>query len=305
MKDARNEKRSVNKGAVVKIVIWSVVFCLLGLILLGSVTGIRTEIDVIGLPGVHLNLGGFTYEDADEYTVGDAAISDTVSDLEVNWLAGNVTIIPSDTEEIRITEEYGGDDSDLRLRWRVERGKLTIQFRKSTIFGTSDSVRKDLTVAIPTTMLEAMGEVEITTVSGGVSFAGNADELTLDAVDGDLTVNGDIGELEIHAVEGKVTFTGGVRDADISCVATAVVMRLDMAADLSFEQVDGDVELYLSEEITGFAAEVESLGGGISTEGFDGLTTTGEHFTRWGDGSLRIRAEGVRAKLYIKKTTNN
>jgi DUF4097 and DUF4098 domain-containing protein YvlB len=154
-------------------------------------------------------------------------------------------------------------------------------------------------------MLEAMGEVEITTVSGGVSFAGNADELTLDAVDGDLTVNGDIGELEIHAVEGKVTFTGGVRDADISCVATAVVMRLDMAADLSFEQVDGDVELYLSEEITGFSAEVESLGGGISTEGFDGLTTTGEHITRWGDGSLRIRAEGVRAKLYIKKTTNN
>ena len=95
MKDARNEKRPVNKRAVVKIVIWSAVFLLLGLILLGSVTGIRTEIDVIGLPGVHLNLGGFTYEDADEYTVGDVTISDTVSDLEVNWLAGNVTIIQS------------------------------------------------------------------------------------------------------------------------------------------------------------------------------------------------------------------
>lgn len=305
MKDVRNEKRPINKRAVVKIVIWSVVFCLLGLILWGSVTGIHTEIDVIGLPGVHLNLGGFTYEDADEYTVGDASISDTVSDLEVNWLAGNVTIIPSDTDEIRITEDYSGDDSDLHLRWRVEHGKLTIQFRKSTFFGTSSSVRKDLTVAIPAAMLEAMGEVEITAVSGGISFTGNADELTLDAVDGDLTVNGDIGELEINAVEGKVTFTGSVRDADVSCVAATAVMRLDMAADLSFEQVDGDVELYLSEEITGFSAEVESLGGGISTEGFDGLTTTGERFTRWGDGSLRIRAEGVKAKLYIKKTTNN
>lgn len=300
-----NEKRPVNKRAVVKIVIWSVVFCLLGLILLWSVTGIHTEIDVIGLSGVHLNLGGFTYEDADEYTVGDAAISDTVSDLEVNWLAGNVTIIPSDTDEIRITEDYSGDDSDLRLRWRVERGKLTIQFRKSTFFGTSSSVRKDLTVTIPAAMLEAMGEVEITTVSGGISFAGNADELTLDAVNGDLTVNGDIGELEINAVEGKVTFTGGVRDADVSCVATAVVMRLDMAADLSFEQVDGDVELYLSEEITGFTAEVESLGGGIRIEGFTDLTATGDHYTRWGDGSLRIQVNGVNAKLMVKKTTDN
>ena len=34
-----NEKRPVNKRAVVKIVIWSVVFCLLGLLLLGELRG--------------------------------------------------------------------------------------------------------------------------------------------------------------------------------------------------------------------------------------------------------------------------
>ena len=118
MSEKTTQKRPVRGSAVVGIVIWSLVFCLLGLILLGSVTGIHTEIDVFGLPGVHLNLGGFTYKDADEYTVGDASISDTVSDLEINWLEGSIAIIPSDTDEIRITEEYGGDDSDLRLRWR-------------------------------------------------------------------------------------------------------------------------------------------------------------------------------------------
>jgi hypothetical protein len=305
MKDARNEKRPVNKGAVVKIVIWSVVFLLLGLILLGSVTGIRTEIDVIGLPGVHLNLGGFTYEDADEYTVGDASISDTVSDLEINWLEGSIAIIPSDTDEIRITEEYGGDDSDLRLRWRVKNGKLTIQFRKSTFFGTSRSVRKDLTVAIPAVMLEAMGEVEITTVSGGISFTGNADDLTLDAVNGDLTVSGDIGELEIHAVEGKVTFTGGVRDADVSCVAATAVMRLDMATDLSFDQVDGDVELYLSEEITGFSVKMDSLKTEIHAEDFENMHYLDDGSAKWGDGSLRISMDGLKSKLNIKKLTND
>ena len=300
-----NEKRPVNKRAVVKIVIWSVVFCLLGLILLGSVTGIHTEIDVIGLSGVHLNLGGFTYKDADEYTVGDASISDTVSDLEINWLEGSITIIPSDTDEIRITEEYGGDDSDLRLRWRVKNGKLTIQFRKSTFFGTSSSVRKDLTVAIPAVMLEAMGEVEITTVSGGISFTGNADELTLDAVNGDLTVSGDIGELEIHAVEGKVTFTGGVRDADVSCVAATAVMRLDMATDLSFEQVDGDVELYLSEEITGFSVKMDSLKTEINAEDFEDMHYLDDGSAKWGDGSLRISMDGLKSKLKIKKLTND
>ena len=82
-------------------------------------------------------------------------------------------------------------------------------------------------------------------------------------------------------------------------------MRLDMATELSFDQVNGDVELYLSEEITGFIAEAESLGGGIRIEDFADLTATGDHYTRWGDGSLRIQVNGVNAKLTVKKATND
>lgn len=300
-----NEKRPVNKRAAVKIVIWSVVFCLLGLLLLGGVTGVSTDVTVFGLPGIHLNLGGFTYEDAKEYSVGNASVKGSVTDLEIVWLVGDITVIPSDTEEIKITEDYSGDDEDLRLRWLLKDGKLTIQFRKPVIFGTARAVSKNLTVAIPAAVLEAMDEVEITTVSGDVTFTGNADELTLDSVDGDLTVKGDVGELEVNAVKGKLTFTGGVRSADMSCVDTTVTMYLDMAAELSFDQVDGDVELYLSEEITGFTAEMESLGGGIRVEGFTDLTATGDHFTRWGDGSLRVQVDGINAKLTVKKTTES
>ncbi len=300
-----NEKRPVNKRAVVKIVIWSVVFCLLALLLLGGVTGIVTDINVFGLPGIHLDLGGFTYEDADEYSVGNASVKGSVTDLEIVWLSGDITVIPSDTDEIKITEDYSGDDDDLRLRWLLKDGKLTVQFRKPVIFGKAHAVSKNLTVAIPAAVLEAMGEVEITTVSGDVTFTGNADELTLDAVEGDLTVKGDIGELEVNAVKGKLTFTGGVRSAEMSCVDTTVIMHLDMATELTFDQVDGDVELYLSEEITGFAAEVESLGGGIRVEDFTDLIATGDHDTRWGDGSLRIQVDGVNAKLTVKKAMEN
>lgn len=300
-----NEKRPVNKRAVVKIVIWSVVFCLLGLLLLSSVTGVSTDVTVFGLPGIHLSLGGFTYEDANEYSVGNASVKGPVTDLEIVWLAGDITVIPSDTDEIIITEDYSGDDDDLRLRWLLKDSKLTVQFRKPVVFGKAHAVSKNLTVAIPAAVLEAMDEVEITTVSGDVTFTGNADELTLDAVEGDLTVKGDIGELEVNAVKGKLTFTGGVRSANMDCVDTSVIMHLDMATELSFDQVNGDVELYLSEEITGFTAEAESLGGGIRIEDFSDLTATGDHYTRWGDGSLRIQVNGVNAKLTVKKATND
>ena len=304
MNEIKQEKRPVNKSAVVKIVIWSVVFCLLSGILLAGIAGGVENLNIFGLPGVHISFGGFTYEDADEYSVGDAAVKATVTDLEINWAAGSITVIPSDTDEIRVTEAYSGDDNDLRLRWRIKNGKLTVQFRKPTVFGTSNSVSKDLTVAIPAAMLESMGDVEITTVSGGVQFTGNADEFTLDAVEGDLTVTGDIGELEVDAVDGKLTFTGSVRTADMDCVDTDVSMYLDGAAELSFDQVDGDVHLYLSEDIKGFSAELDAISGEISVEGFD-VSSVSNKSTRWGDGSLRIEMDGVGAELEIKKLTNN
>lgn len=304
MNEIKQEKRPVNKSAVVKIVIWSVVFCLLSGILLAGIAGGVENLNIFGLPGVHISFGGFTYEDADKYSVGEATIKDTVTDLEINWVAGSIKVIPSDTDEIRVTETYSGDDDDLRLRWRVKNGKLTVQFRKATVFGTSNSVSKDLTVAIPAAMLESMGDVEITTVSGGVQFTGNADEFTLDAVEGDLTITGDIGELEVDAVDGKLTFTGSVRTADMDCVDTDVSMYLDGAAELSFDQVDGDVHLYLSEDIKGFSAELDAISGEISVEGFD-VSSVSNKSTRWGDGSLRIEMDGVGAELEIKKLTND
>ena len=304
MSEKTTQKRPVRGSAVVGIVIWSLVFCLLGGLLALGLEGSGFRIlDIHGFPVI--SLGGFIYKDADEYSVGNATVTDGITDLTINWAVGNVTVIPSEGDSITITEDYrDGSDAD-RLRWRVKDGKLTIQFRKSTFFGTSRSVRKDLTVAIPAVMLEAMGEVEITTVSGGISFTGNADELTLDAVNGDLTVSGDIGELEIHAVEGKVTFTGGVRDADVSCVAATAVMRLDMATALSFEQVDGDVELYLSEEITGFSVKMDSLKTEINAEDFEDMHYLDDGSAKWGDGSLRIGMDGLKNKLNIKKLTND
>lgn len=304
MNEIKQEKRPVNKSAVVKIVIWSVVFCLLSGILLAGIAGGVENLNIFGLPGVHISFGGFTYEDADEYSVGDAAVKATVTDLEINWAAGSITVIPSDTDEIRVTEAYSGDDNDLRLRWRIKNGKLTVQFRKSTVFGTSNSVSKDLTVAIPAAMLEAMDEVEIHTVSGDVRFTGNANEFTLEAVEGNLTVEGDVGDLEVDAVDGNLTFTGSVRTAAVACANTDVTMYLDMATALSFDQVDGDVHLYLSDEIKGFSAELDSISGEISVEGFDIGSVSGKS-TRWGDGSLRIEMDGVGAELEIKKLTND
>jgi hypothetical protein len=289
---------------VVGIVIWSLVFCLLGGLLALGLGGIGFRIlDIHGFPVI--SLGGFIYKDADEYSVGNATVTDGITDLTINWAVGNVTVIPSEGDSITITEDYrDGSDAD-RLRWRVKDGKLTIQFRESTYFGSFESLSKDLTVAVPTAMLESMGDVQITVASGNVTYTGNADELSLDTVEGSLTVTGDIGDLEVEAVDGNVTFRGGVRRGDLDCVDADVTMYLDMAAELNFDHVDGNVTLYLSDEIAGFSTEMDLVGGSISLEGFDGAVSDGNRSARWGDGSLRIRVDGVDCQLNIKKQTSN
>lgn len=297
-----DQKRPVRASAVVRIVVWSVVFCILAGVLAVGLLGNYLSVNIFGMDGI-INPGGFFYEDASTYHVGNATTTETITDLSINWLTGKITVIASDTNEIKVVEDYSGDNENLRLRWKVEEGELKIQFRKPVLFGNAGTLKKNLTVAIPAAMLEGLDEVEISAVSCDVSFTGNADELTVDTVAGDLTVNGDIGELGVNAVEGNVIFRGGVRKADLDCVDATVTMHLDMAAELNFDQVDGDVALYLAEEIVGFAAEMDSLGGEISVEGFDDVHTLSGKHVRWGDGSLRIRMDGVDAKLDIKKAT--
>ena len=298
------KKRPVRPAAVVGIVVWSLVFCLLGSLLTAGLAGNGFHIVSIGGFDV-LSFGGFVYEDAHEYNVGNATVEENITDLEIQWVTGNVTVIPSEDGVITVTEDYGGEDTDCRLRWRVYDGKLTVQFRKSTLFGSVTSLHKDLTVAIPASMLEAMGDVEIAVFSGDVTYTGNADELTLDAVEGTLTVSGDVGDMEVDSVDAGVFFRGGIRRGVFDCVDADVTMYLDMATDLDFDQVDGDVLLYLSEEIEGFSVEMDSLDGDVIADGFEDLRKTDGESLRWGNGSLKIRISGLNSKLEIKKSTKD
>ena len=302
MKDSAKKegKRAASGSALTRIIIWSVVFCILsGLFVVGLMDSYTQSgwawFDVFRSTSIR-------YDDRD-YAIGGGTSKDAVTDLSVEWVAGSVTVVAAEGDELTITEDYTGDDGSMRLRWKIEDGQLSIKFCKPRRFGGMNAVKKNLTIAIPSVMLDAMGSVEIAGVDSDVSFTGNADELSLEAVDGDLAVTGDVGELELSAVDGTIVFRGGVRNGEVDCVNAHVTMYLDMATRISVDQVNGVVDLYLGDEIKGFSAEMDSVGGRITVDGFDGGTTSVKS-AYWGDRSLRVEIDGVDAKLNIKKLTN-
>lgn len=301
MKETKT-KRPVSSSALARLIIWLAVFCIFAGLFAAGMTDTNLRIDWLGIP--LFQSGDLHYNDS-EYSVGNGTVAASVTDLSVEWVAGSVTVVPSEGDDIVITEDYGGDDERLRLRWRVKDGELSVKYCAPVLLRRrKEAVAKDLKLEIPAVLLEAMDTVTINSVSCDVSYTGNADDLELDAVDGKLTVSGDIGELNVESVNGALIFRGGVRRADVECLKADVTMYLDMAANLSFEQMSGDVTLYLSEEITGFSVEHDSLSGRVETVGFENVTRHTDA-VYWGDKSLRIGADGMETQLKIEKLTEN
>lgn len=294
------KKRPVSASAVVRIVIWSVVLCVLVALFAAGMLGDYLQLDWAGISMFQTTV--LRYDD-EKYTIGNGTSASAIDELSVEWVTGSVTVVAAEGNEISVTEDYTGEDEDMQIRWKIEDGELSVKFCKPSRLGGKTNVTKHVTVAIPAAMLASMDSVDIEGVDCDISFTGNADELSLEAVEGNLTVEGDIGTLDVEAVDGHVSFRGGVRMADVECVNADVIMHLEMATELQFDQVNGDVTLLLSDAITGFMAERESLGGGFKIEGFDGVNRT-KDTVRWGDGMLRIEMDGVNCQLKIEKETN-
>ena len=288
-------KKTVNKGAIVRIVIWSVVLLLLVGVLSCAML-MNGEWSFYGF-----SLGGYDY-DAANYYMGNGATKETVKSLSVDWPAGKVIIMPSDTEEVVITEEFNGED-DLRLRWCVENGELKIKYRSPIGFGNVSAPSKKLTVAIPATMLEAMDEVELTLVSADLTIMGmSADDADIVVVSGRVDMScGFINSFDLETVSGNVKFAGAVKEADFEGVSAKIELYLDdRSSAVNLDTVSGDVSVFLSETVSGFEAKVDAVSGSVRVSGFDGLTQS-KDYCRYGDGSIKIKADAVSGNLKIEK----
>lgn len=291
------QKQPVSASAIVRIVIWSIVLVIL-LSVFGVLLAGRTIYSVLS-PG--LNLGGYTYDDVDEYTVGGGKSTQHIRELDIDWLEGGIEILPSDDDTIIICDSYTGDDDRQRLRWKIDEGELSIKYCAPYWFFSPTNVkRKDLTVYIPRTMLDSMDEVSLESVDSWMTFTGNARELSVDGVSCELTVTGDIGELEMDAVEGKLTFYGTANEIHVNGVEGTAILYPENALRVDIDGIESEVTVYLADSIGGFRIDADSLGGEVIIDGFDGADRNSEHITTWGNGALRVNMDGLSSSVTIK-----
>lgn len=225
------------------------------------------------------NLKTYKYADGDEYKAGDTQISDTVKDIEINWVAGKVSIVTYNGDDIVLSEESNGKLSEKqKMHWQLEGNTLRVQYAKSGLFRINN-ISKDLTVKLPKSL--SLDDVNITVVSACVEAEIlDADQLKIVTVSGEVAVDCErVNEVKADAVSGSM------------------VLRFERAPEkIETESVSGNVKIVLPED-AGFKVEFDSVSGSMNSA--FSMERKSDDAYIYGDKSCEIDVDTVSGSLML------
>ena len=283
-------------NAIIRIVIYSIVILLIVSILGGFLAfdrySFRHEDGTWAAPIITGGSGEFL---EGQSTTADA---NSVTHLEVEWIAGSVTIQTGDTDQILLSES-GRFDTDEAMVFHQNGSKLTIEYQEQDVyFGIYSAPEKDLTITVPQNW-EGIG-ISLDTASASVRMQNiSVREVELDSASGGAVFeNCTIEELDIDTASGDVQFTGtlNVMEYDAASADLNAVFR-NIPRSLNMDTASGDMDITLPDG-SGFTAEVDAMSGDFRSD-FDYKEVDDRYIS--GDGSCRIGLSAMSGDVHIRK----
>lgn len=186
------------------------VYLSLALILLGTLTCCSLDSSKLQK---HLNKGKLSYSHPERYTPGSTQLSQSIAELNIDWVSGSVIIQYDSVTSISFTEECKVIDSSSALtpkpvmQYYLEPdGTLNIAYDKPGKFDAKQ-YSKDLLVVLP--YGTQLREVNVNLISGQCTLNEiAADEIELDLVNGSIVLNDIVcKELSTNNVNGSVLYS--------------------------------------------------------------------------------------------------
>lgn len=244
-------------------------------------------------------------DDWDEQIVGGSVsstgsvASTQVSELEIQWVAGSITIVPGDTEQIEFSET---PDAKHPMVWKQVGNKLVLRFcehRNHVNFDFQfNDYSKDLVVTVPRSW--APREVQIDSVSANVDVSDlTVTEVDVNSVSGVTKLSNCVVEdCSVETVSGNVEFSGSLGELECNAVSADCTIVSDrIPREISMESVSGDIDLTLPEN-AGFTVKLDSASGDFNSD--FAVTKQGKTYS-YGDGSCKIDLEGVSGDVTVRK----
>lgn len=271
------------------------------MILFGFLTVVLVGILISGIALKKYQMPGIVVRksfDAPEVS-GNKFNAEEIDRLKIEWAAGKIVIVPTDRDDITVTEELLGGDKTMVLK--KDGSTLYVEYCEDNIslsFGSNNNLKKNLYISVPQDW--DCKELEIDAASATVQV----EHLTIEEVESSTAsgahafTNCQVEKLKMETVSGNLDFTGSLDKLDFNGVsAQANLVLSNQPKSIQLESVSGDLNLTLPEGC-GFTVDKDTVSGRVSSE----LPTTEQNGKIvYADGHCEIEVEGVSASVHIRK----
>ena len=204
---------------------------------------------ILGKSGPDFGFGsGFIYDHAKQYTAGDAKIDDKVQAIDLDWVSGNVNVIPSPDDTVTISEITDGTlPEEQRVHWWLDGTTLRIKFCASGLKLRFHYGKKALTVAVPESL--QLSDIHIDSASADVQVStAKVNDIHVDTASGDVTIENclEVQNVRISTASGKQTvIIPTAETAQFGTASGSISIRADSIKTLKTNTASGDVRCEL------------------------------------------------------------
>jgi len=194
------------------------------------ICGVVLTAAVITAAGSIVTVMGDNYENASEYTQGEADISSEVKNLDINWTSGKIEIAYHNNNTVLLRETANKSiSSDMEMRWWLDGDTLRVQYSQSGAgffnFGFQN-LQKELTVTLPEGI--SLEDVSIRATSADVEIPSlKAEAVKMASTSGDINASADAPVIEVEATSGNIGCKTGESADEVSVVTTSGGISLE------------------------------------------------------------------------------
>ena len=187
-----------------------------------------------------------TYANASNYTAGERDITETITELDLNWSAGKVTVTTNSTNTITVRESCDKSlDDDERVHTWVDGKTLHVQFCESGKVFMFGSKKKELEISIPKDI--KLSGLSYDGSSADARFENlSAESISLDSSSGDVKLIDCTAEtVDADTSSGNIELDIVGNAKSIKCDASSgnVTVKADGADDIDVDTSSGDIEV--------------------------------------------------------------
>ena len=225
-----------------------------------------------------------------------------IQNIEIDWVAGSITIHPSDSLSNIIVEERSPAESQHNMVVKQSGQTLKIEFAEDRIkfdlFSNNKVVSKDLVIRVPKNW--NCNNLEIDAAATDVNIQSlSIRELDFDGASGNLILdNCNIEELDIDTASGDVEFVGTLENLDFDAASAKFYGEFyNSPRSLKLDSMSGDLKLVLP-EATGFELNMDTMSGSFDTD-----FSVGKHDKTYicGEGQCKIKVSAMSGDVSVLK----